>query len=68
MPVAPAPAPSPVPPAAGTPVPVEQVSQEAQAAAPAQDPTQAVVNDPLVKRIVELFNARIVHAEPWKKP
>jgi hypothetical protein len=29
------------------------------------DPTQRILNDPLVKRAVELFNARVVHVEPW---
>lgn len=38
--------------------------------AAAPDPTDAnaqIVNDPLVKRAVELFNGRIVHVEPWTR-
>jgi hypothetical protein len=31
------------------------------------DAAKAIINDPLVKRAVELFGARIVHVEPWKK-
>jgi hypothetical protein len=31
------------------------------------DPSTLILNDPLVKRTVELFNARIVHVEPWTK-
>jgi hypothetical protein len=38
-----------------------------QPEAPASDPTQQIVNDPIVKRAVELFNGRIVHVEPWPK-
>jgi hypothetical protein len=33
----------------------------------APDATQQILNDPLVKRAVELFNARVVHVEPWTR-
>ena len=63
--------PAPVPSAPASSVPVSTVPPPAAplaaASVPAEDATQAIVNDPLVKRAVELFGARIVHVEPWKK-
>ena len=45
----------------------EPSAPEAAPAGPAADANTLILNDPLVKRTVELFQARVMHVEPWKK-
>jgi len=69
MPVAPV-----APPASATPVaapaaasPEPRPDGPAPDASPGADPTLAIMNDPLVRKAVEVFGGRVLRVEPRKK-
>jgi hypothetical protein len=45
------------------PAPAQPAGQQVNAA----DAMQAIVNDPAVKKAMEVFKARIIHVEPRRK-
>ncbi|MBX3378244.1 MAG: hypothetical protein KF678_14715 [Phycisphaeraceae bacterium] len=63
-------APAPPRPAIVEPKPREAPAGEAAPPVPAPghaEVTQAIVNDPAVKKAMEVFNARIIHVEPRRR-